>query len=160
MNFQKQVLLGYLLALTFAGVGVFLLVHAGRNYYYGTSSKDWPQAEGQVVKSSVRTDDDSDGTTYVAEIEYEYMIDGVRHMSDVVYFGYVGGLFEDTARETADRYPVGQKVFVFYDPSKHGNAVLEPGRSVNVFLGLGMGSVFLTIGLYMIRHLPDAVPAG
>ena len=98
-----------------------------------------------IDSSIVDEDSDSDGVTYRAEIVYEYHLDGVKHSADVVVFGDYGASWSSHAEGIVDRYPVGKKVTVFYDPSNHDNAVLEPGTNFMVFFQPMFGLLFVVL---------------
>lgn len=139
---------------------IFCLVGAGVSVYgsvvlqNAAVSKTWPTASGRILLAQVDTDTDEDGTTYSADVSYEYFINDQRYQDDTVSFGEYGSGNPKHAQEIVDRYPVGQAVTVYYDPEQPKTAVLEPGVTWSSYLMLGIGLLFMFIpGIIMISSL-------
>jgi len=79
--------------------------------------------QGESSPREVTSHTVEDGTTYSADIEYVYTVEGIEHDSDVVVLR--GHSY--SAQEAVSRYPLGKTVSVSYDPGKANRAVLEPG---------------------------------
>lgn len=150
------VLLGMLI------LGLFLIGFSWRSRQMAQASQRWPQAPGQIVRTSVKesVSHDSDGrsiTRYAPVVEYTYQIHQQTYRSQRVAFGAetaYGSVAK--AEEALSHYPVGKLVAVFYDPRQPASSVLErrAGGTTASFvagvfcigLGLCLGCSFLAWG--------------
>lgn len=104
-------------------IGLVLILYGQLQRRRARASAEWPVVPGKIVTSEVTSHTDEDGTTYSADIEYVYTVEGIEHRSDVVVIG--GQPYG--AQQAVSRYPLGKTVSVSYDPGKASRAVLEPG---------------------------------
>ena len=115
------------------------------------NSSNWPTVLGSITKSELDADTDSDGTTYSADIEYEYAVNGDAYLGEIVWFG---DGYSSSARHShqdiVDRYPVGAQVNVYYKPDDPFIAVLEPGAVASSYAGFILSCVLMVIGLGML----------
>lgn len=98
----------------------------------------WPSVQGVVIRAA-RPDAplEDDGSV---DIAYRYRVAGVT---------YEGGRVAYCTRwhgshKTIERYPVGRRVTVFYDPENPGRALLDRrgGRSAGALAALGAAIAF------------------
>ena len=134
-------------------IGLVLILYGQLQRRRARASAEWPVVPGRIVTSEVTSHTDEDGTTYSADIEYVYTVEGIEHRSDVVVIG--GHPYG--AQETVSRYPVGKTVSVSYDPGKASRAVLEAGvESYELHeLGIAMllGTLFMaTLFNFILRR--------
>jgi len=155
----KLVLMGYIVPYVFFIVGSLIVYSGMRTYFNASASTDWPQTLGVVTSSAVREDhsSDPDGVTYHADVVCEYILDGEKHSTDVVHFGERGASWSSHAENIVERYPVGKRVQVFYDPSDHENAVLEPGTSFMMYFIPVIGLFAMVPGGWMILNCPKII---
>lgn len=131
-------------------LGIFFLVGAGVSYWGWTilqdakASASWPAVQGQITQSVIEENRDEDGTSYDAEIRYEYVVNDQQYNGDMVNFGEYSGSHAH-AEGIVNRYPVGQTVQVYYNPAEVTEAVLEPGVSTSSYLVLGIGLIFALV---------------
>ena len=144
---------GGIAALTVLFVLVFGLVLLAREV---RQVKVYESTEGEITVSEVVAPDSrapgSPGTHQSqARIEYTYEVAGTP---------YTGkgrtGLLEQSTDEAAvqalvDRYPVGRKVRVHFDPAAPGTSVLEPGFTVLSIALTAVGLLLLVIALLVYR---------
>ncbi len=136
-------------------LGAFLL--AGglltlRNWF---RSRAWPRTRGTVEQSTVKSrtliDDDKTRNTYHVELEYAYVVDGRRHISNRVFFGgqqaYVK---EEKATHDVWALPVGSDVTVYYNPKDATESVLTVAMPRGGFFLPAMGAIFLITGLIQL----------
>ncbi len=106
-----------------AGI-VYLLFWNVRSYWY-------VETNGTITHSRLATSQDSEGdTSYRPEIEYDYEIGGQMRHGTKRRFGEMsisGSGVRQTVQRILDRYPVGAKTSVYYDPRHPDWTVLEPG---------------------------------
>lgn len=136
--------------LVFVLVGVVILFLGGRVIVRAHASQRWPTVEGTVVASSVQSKSgNKGGTTYHAEVLYEYRVDGELYSSSTVAFGAYGSSNPAPARKTVNRYPRKSKVVVYYAPEDPTLSTLEPGVSAKSFFLAGIGLLFSSVGVVM-----------
>ena len=140
--------------ITFVGVGVCI-------WGIGTlgkakASSAWPTTGGKVITSKVEKHKKTSGstrkrrrsTTYKAQVLYEYTVDGIRYSSKKVSFGEYSSSNPTHARQIINRYPEGKNVKVYFNPDKPNVSVLEPGVSLWSYMPLGIGAVFIIVGVF------------
>ncbi len=127
------------------GGGYFLTYRVGKPIRdKAAASTSWPVTDGRITGSRVeRVKQKKGGTTYTADITYEYALDGRTFEGDRVWFGDDYSASDASAfRAAVGRYPVGRAVKVHYDPAEPAESVLEPGTtwsgSALYFIGLGL----------------------
>jgi hypothetical protein len=93
-----------------------------------SATADWPTTTGHVLRSEIAGHDDGDGTTYSAEIEYEYEVDGREYQSDRIRLGgFTSTSDRDHIERIIARAPAGGTVPVYYNPDDPSEAVLTSG---------------------------------
>lgn len=117
-------------------------------------SSDWPFVSGIIVSSHIDSISGDNGTTYSAEVLYDYTVDNTKYSSNQVALGSYGSSNPGAARQTVNEYPEGKEVSVFYMPNDPEESVLEVGiHGVTYFLPV-FGAVFFLSGLGMFIFLP------
>jgi Protein of unknown function (DUF3592) len=152
------VLGGWLAALVFLSIGLFLLFKAIRYRRLAAEVVQWPVAEGSVIaaefiKRESKSDDEFD--SYIPKVRYAYTVNGVGYEGDVIRIGLadLGYVSEKQARDHVARYPVGATIAVRYDPQNLQRAVLEIGQlgaarylfAGTLFAGVGVGALVFAI---------------
>lgn len=153
----------------FLAVGLVVALFGGmlaavslRDVWKGGQSRTWTTVVGEMRESSVRRTPASGGKSYgsVVEARYRYEVAGRSLEGDQIRIH--NDLQERDRLLVPERYPVGSKVVVHYDPADPTDAVLEPGpqsgAAVGVAVGVGIllfGGVFVFVA---IRGTP--VPPG
>ncbi len=126
-------------------VGFGLMIWGAQILKNASASSDWSATQGEIISAFVRESQDEDGVTYHADVNYSYAVDDRRYQADTVNFGQYGSSSKARAEEIISRYPVGERVNVYYDPETPETAVLEPGVTWSSYLVLGMGFLFALI---------------
>lgn len=133
---------------------IFLVVGAGLTWWgwnilgNAKASTSWPKATGRIISSSVEYSRDSDGhDSYKPEVTYTYAVNNRFYKSHAIKFGENSYDNKPVANEIANRYAVGKKVVVYYDPQNPENSILEPGVTGGSYIVLGIGVLFVMIGL-------------
>jgi hypothetical protein len=132
------------------------------------ASARWPTAAGTVTTADVIEEEIEEANNertsirkihrYQVDLRYAYQVGKRDFVGTAENWGWTGiyGLRE-LAEKAAGRYAPGQPVVVYYDPSRPGNAVLEPGNRKGsmaplVFsvlaggIGAAMLAVFINVG--------------
>jgi hypothetical protein len=149
---------GAIATIFFMSVGAMLIRKGNRYLRTAAAIAHWPTVAGKVVSSEVvkRIDKTEDGPTvvFIPQVLYAYNPDGVRRDGCVIQIGLgERGCLEKLAHEYVDKYSVGSRVPVRYDPQNPANAVLELGQvggGSNLLAGIllvlvGLGSVAFTL---------------
>jgi hypothetical protein len=146
--------MGALFGLIFAGIGLFLIIRGFLDLRTSRASGDWPSVEGQVTIATIdrKTEHDEDETTikYSPRVVYTYSVSGQAYTSDQVI---VGGRHWHTSRARAEAklaYQSGQRVTVYYNPSRPDQAVLEAGATRGAWGTLAIGAVFTIVGIAIV----------
>ncbi|MCF6337103.1 MAG: DUF3592 domain-containing protein [Gammaproteobacteria bacterium] len=133
MNFYSIILASVALG----GIGIsiwgWLILQKSRKV------KQWPRTTG-TIETSNPTSAEND---LLPEIVFSYQLDGKKYQKQ---FEFPEGThpLPEFAKAYNDKYPVGKKVDIFYDPEKHETATLEPGAQGDWMI-LAMG-IALFIG--------------
>lgn len=106
--------------------------------------KDWPSAQGIVSSSELdcweeqKKVDDKHITKTKCEaiIMYQFIVDGKSLVNSNIRpnSGIKTTYDRNTAQKIVDKYPVGAKVEVFYNPEDKSNAVLEKKMNMGAWL--------------------------
>lgn len=139
-------------------VGGVILFIGVKSLFAANASRSWPTVEGKVISSSVDSQrSDKGGTTYHAEVLYEYKVGGQTQSAHDVAFGAYGSSNPSHARNIVNKYPAGSDITVHYSPSNPSDAVLETGITGQAFFLPGFGAVFFSAGLAMFVFMPRAI---
>lgn len=113
--------------------------------YKSQSAKSWPQTDAVVQKSQLVASSDSEGTTYKAQIEYQYNVGPQVFSSSRISVFDAESSNESHHRELVGNHPVGLKFKVYYDPSDPSYSLIHPG----INFGLGLFTV-LTMTVFIV----------
>ena len=133
--------------------GVVVLVIFGFSALRGRATSEWSSVEGTVSESRVgRSSSASGRIQYYARVAYEYEVNAVRYVGNTIAIGAVTGFLvrESSAQKIVEKYPVGKRVRVYYDPEDPSKAVLEPGASSDVTVMLPIGGFILVVGVVIL----------
>ena len=143
-NLKKywKVVLGYILVAI--AIAVFFWGNHAIAVYKarGAAGLEWPTVQGRIIESRVEerfSTDENRGSSYLAVIRYEYVVNDVRYTNDRLDwqdYMYRNSMAE--AQKLADSYPEGMTVLVHYDPEKPDFGLLDttlPEQSEDVWAG-------------------------
>ena len=130
-----------------AGTGFFTGFFVVPAYHY-FASKNWIETDCEVLWSHVRShrSDDDDGTTYQADIFYQYEWNGQQHFSN--RYGPLSGVSSSghaAKQELVNRYSKGSRHKCFVNPDTPEQALLDRSFGAAWF-GL-IPLVFVVVGL-------------
>lgn len=130
----------------YAGIATLLRAHA---------STEWPVVEGRVMHAAVEHKrGNKGGTTYSAEVQYDYVVNGVTHSSNRVAFGSISSSDPSGARNVVNRYPKGKTVAVRHSPEDPSLSVLEPGVHGSAWFVPAFGGAFFLVGCCAAWFIP------
>lgn len=141
-----QLIVYFLLSLVFifGGRKTIQLWHA---------SKYWPTAPGKIIRSNMTVK-----SGYVANIFFEYHVNGKLYRSNRVVLGETAGSEFTWGKVKAEKYlsayPLGKEVQVLYNPDRPEEAYLERGAGYSTgTFGVVVGSLLLGVSLLMVYLL-------
>ncbi len=158
------------LLLAFIGIGGVPLWLGIQGVREAQASLSWPKVEGSITHSHVsqsttRTRDSKSNSrerishSYSAEIEYEFQVEGkTLHGSRITAVSEQFG-DEAHARAISEKYPLGAKVQVSYNPADPNESLLEPGRWSGSGLMFALAGGFILLPLAFLRMIwqPNAI---
>ena len=137
------------IGLVVLGIGIWTLAKSIR-------SEHWPVTEGIIQSAEMKSHEGSKGgRTYSADVTYSYQVAGTGYTGGKVSIGQMSSSSE-YARGILNRYPVGKKVSVHYAPGDPSDAVLETGIHGGTWICLGVGIVFLLVGILSLKLIRAA----
>lgn len=149
-----NLLWGRLFPLPFMITGGLLLFFGLRSVQRAKESEHWPSVAGVIVSSEIDTNRGDEGTTYSAEILYDYSVNEVLYSSNQINYGEISSSDPSSARKIVNRYSAGDEVKVFYLEGDPEESVLEPGITAGAFFLPSFGAVFFIAGVGMFIFLP------
>ena len=136
-----------IVGLFFVGTGFSIAVGILADHRSAKRDAAWLQVQGKVLTSRVI---DDGGGGYIADVKYEYADGDKRHTSDCINLGprLPNKRF---AKETAERYPAGSLVTVYYDPHEPSYSVLEREKDPGLkFADIMFTLVFGGVGILLM----------
>ncbi|HCK67113.1 MAG TPA: hypothetical protein DHW49_12690 [Anaerolineae bacterium] len=92
------------------------------------AQQNWSSTTATILMSSVQTSHSSTGGSSVYPvIVYQYEVNGKTYQSQTVRVGdkFLKVNIPSQAQKTVDKYPIGAKVTVYYDPNNPAECALE-----------------------------------
>jgi hypothetical protein len=114
---ERLVLFGLLPVVEYHFVRVLLEARA-------TSS--WPQVEALITNSRIKSRYLGVKTFHAPAVEYNYRVEGRNYTGSGIRPGGMSAM-KSEARDIADRFPIGSKTLVSYDPVHPNVSYLFPG---------------------------------
>lgn len=162
-----------LISLLFIFFGTLPFVQIWGHIAETRAAAGWPAVEGRVVHSDVQSVESGLGWHY-PDVRCEYQVgdkaftnlcaresgqaNGRVTLANAHYFS------REKARKTAEKYPVGATVKVFYPPDRPQDGILEPGvwsLGFGQYFWLGLGLFGLGLGLFgAVARLTRRKPPG
>jgi hypothetical protein len=135
----------------FIGIGVLAICFGINLAFQSIRCGSWPTAEGTIRTSAMgRHRGNKGGTTYSADVSYDYAVLGSHYTGTKVAFGMMSAS-SGYARGVLDRYPVGAKIPVHYSLSNPETAVLETGMQGGTWICFGVGTIFALFGIMFLQ---------
>ena len=149
-NLGHRIELGIGLLFTAVGGGltILLLVVPGLRLI---DARAWVETPATVISSTVRSWSTDDGTSYGADVLYEYSAGGRSWRSNRRSFFPMSSSDYDDAHTTVRRYPTGASTTCFVDPDNPTKSVLDKRFRPVYLIGL-FPLLFLGAGLGLTAH--------
>ena len=133
----------------FALVGLTIIAFATATMITAGDSRTWPQVEGTMVVSEVesrRTTDRGTSTSYTPKVAYRYEVAGDGHEGTRFELIERGEATRTAIEAKLDKFPLGARVAVYYDPDDPRESVLKPGPPAAMGIPFALGFVALLVG--------------
>lgn len=141
-----------LIAIIFLLVGILLTSISLYFLKMARNSVYWDNTTGEITRSDITTSTSKNGTQYKANIHYKYQVYGTEYTSKRAFYGSnISTSSKKRAQKLIDKYSVGQKVSLYYDPMKNSRAVIEPGARWEIKLFVIFSALFIIIPLLLVR---------
>jgi len=129
MKMFKSIFKGLFISLIFMAVTGFMVFFDLKDRVAnGRDCVSWPTTQGEILKSKVKHETDSDGHGYYAPyVWYKYFVNGKVYGSNVMSFSAGRHHTENDAKNIIANYPVGHKMDVYYNPRHPKTATLKTG---------------------------------
>lgn len=114
--------------LIIGGIGYFLYKRNQQSVAHRQAAQNWATATGTILMSSVQSSSSSTGGYSIYPvIVYQFEVNGKTYQSQNLRAGdkYLKVNIPSQAQQTVDKYPIGAKVTVYYDPSNPAECALE-----------------------------------
>lgn len=131
------------------GLSIFLLVIPVARLAVAVT---WIEIPAVVVDSTVRSWATDDGTSYRADVLYEYAAAGRTWRSNRRSFFPLGSSDYSDQKATADRYPAGAAISCFVDPDDPSRSILDRRPRPVYLIGL-FPLVFLLAGAALTTYV-------
>ena len=122
---------GGMLAILFSSFWVSIL--------RGLRSRSWPRVSGEIIVSEAVISRGGRGSKmYEPSVRYAYRVGGHNYEGDRVFYGFTDFYLRRGAEAVIEKYPIGQLVDVYYDPTDPNSAVLKPGVTLRTWVAVGL----------------------
>lgn len=140
--------------------GIVFIVIGSNNIYRAYKTSNWPSVQGYITSSETKSHSSTytDTTTntvrneviYNAQINYDYVINGITYSNDDVKVGgTIGTNTTSWTRALLNKYPQKQSVRVYYNPENPYQSVLEKGLHLSTLFSLGLGLAIFIFAIYI-----------
>lgn len=111
-----------IVGLLFVGIALCVAAWAFYQVRRARSQFAWNRETATVKSATLEI-----GKGFYANIEYEYLREGRRILSNQLQTLEVSLPWPTSAQQMIEKYPVGSEITVYVDPKDPSNAVIEPG---------------------------------
>lgn len=109
------------------GLGIFIYRRSQQGKVAKEAAQSWPSTMGTVLASSVQSRRSGNSISTYPVVVYQYDVNGKSYQSQTIKAGdqFFNVRIIGEAQATADRYPVGAQVMVYYNPANPQESALE-----------------------------------
>jgi hypothetical protein len=109
------------------GFGVFMYRRSQQGKAAKDAAQSWPGVMGTVLSSSVQSRRSGNSTSTYPVVVYQYQVNGKVFQGQTIKAGeqFFNVRILGEAQATANRYPVGAQVMVYYNPANPQESALE-----------------------------------
>lgn len=109
------------------GFGIFMYRRSQQGKVAKDAAQSWPGVMGTVLSSSVQSRRSGNSTSTYPVVVYQYQVNGKVFQGQTIKAGeqFFNVRIIGEAQATADRYPGGAQVMVYYNPVNPQESALE-----------------------------------
>lgn len=134
----------------FIAAGLLATLWGLRIIVMARKTLQWPSVEGTIEESKASSES-TESNDLLPHIEYCYSVEQQTFREIMKFSGDITPS-QEFARSYVDKYPVGARVQVYYNPANPEMATLEPGLGKGdwLVLAIGLGMLILGIVLFFV----------
>lgn len=135
------------LSATFGYVFILLALFPIRYFPEALASRSWPNVEGEITTSEEEKIGSNYNVSIKSKIIYSYIVNGETYQSKRIKVGpqSISSTDRGWVERTLERYPLGKKLTVYYNPTLPVKTVLEPGFNIRIYFPILIGLIFYAI---------------
>jgi hypothetical protein len=109
------------------GFGIFMYRRSQQGKVAKDAAQSWPGVMGTILSSSVQSRRTGNSMSTYPVVVYQYQVNGQTYQGQTIKAGeqFFNVRIIGEAQATADRYPVGAQVMVYYNPANPQESALE-----------------------------------
>lgn len=109
------------------GLGIFIYRRSQQGKVAKEAAQSWSGTMGTVLTSTVQSKRTGNSTSTYPVVVYQYEVNGKSYQSQTIKAGeqFFNVRILGEAQATANRYPVGAQVMVYYNPANPQESALE-----------------------------------
>jgi hypothetical protein len=136
-------------------LGALFLWRVWRTRQKLMASMSWPYTPGRIIGATVRQEvtrgdaDTADQVTYQPVVQYEYQVSGQLYQGNRFALQDKAYSSSKKAFDAASPFQPGTPVWVFYDPAKPQDSVLERKAHGNN-LGMAIGALLVVAAVVVL----------
>lgn len=98
--------------------------------------ESWPTASGVITRSDVKQSTDDGKTMYAPEISYDFTVENKSYIGNRISLTSGNSRTSSlrAVKKDLQKYPLGAKVTVYYDPELPNNVVLQTGADFFTYM--------------------------
>jgi hypothetical protein len=156
--------------LPFFAIGVFFVFKTALSVFDAMQMASWQQTPGTLISAELSHHRSDDTTTYQAEAEYRYQVDGVEYSGERVAIisgnDNIGDFQQQLGRKLKRLHSTQQPVPVYYNPANPSEAVINRDLRwgmigfnaifIVLFGGAGLGLIIFGLRGKRVIDTPEA----
>lgn len=132
--------------------GILLIMYGVHLYRKARAQKYWPTTEGEIIVSEViKTSVDipeHHRVSYTPNIIFKYSVyDNVYESDKISLSKFSKSGHKNDAEKMIARYPLNEKVTVYYDPKNPATGILVPGKLTDITTAFALGIALIIGGI-------------
>ncbi len=151
---QLQIIHPNGLSATFGYIFIVFTLYPIRFLPEALASRSWPNVEGEITTSEEEKIGSNYNVSIKPRIKYSYTVNGEIYESERIKVGTqsISSTDRGWVERTLERYPLGKKLTVYYNPTFPEKTVLEPGFNIRIYFPILIGLIFYAIS-WLIGYL-------